>query len=238
MNHHKDSNIIAVLGGTGALGMGLALRWCLAGHQVIIGSRAIDKAQQSVSQIKDMINQDPRDTDATSTTKYSLEAKTNKDAAQKADIAVLAVPFAHQADTLREIKDCLRGKLVIDVTVPLVPPKVDTVQLPEEGSAALRALSILGKDARLVSAFQNVAAKHLVDRGEIDCDVLVSSDDAQAAEIVITLIEQAGMRGFYAGPLKNSVAAEALTSVLIHLNKRHRVHSGIRITGIAERDTQ
>jgi NADPH-dependent F420 reductase len=230
MDQTKSLHTIAILGGTGALGMGLASRWVRAGHQIIIGSRVVDKAKDAIDELSKLVK--AHGTDATATNRIS--AADNEQAARTADICVLTVPFAHQSSTLQGLKHVLQGKIVVDVTVPLVPPAVDTVQLPAEGSAALRAQSILGKEVPLVSALQNVAAKHLHGDGEIDCDVLVSSDHAEAAELIISLLAGAGMRAFYVGALKNAVAAEALTSVLIHLNKRYRTHSGIRITGISD----
>lgn len=210
--------------------MGLASRWSQANHQIIIGSRTIEKAQQAVKELEALTKER-----ATATPpRYPIRAADNDTAAKEADIAVLTVPFAHQGDTLRRLKDALQNKILIDVTVPLVPPAVTKVQLPPEGSAALRAQSILGKNVRVVSAFQNVAAIHLQGESEIKCDVLVSSDSEEAAEIVISLVKQAGMCGYYAGPLVNAVVAESLTSVLIQLNKRYRTHSGIRLTGISD----
>jgi NADPH-dependent F420 reductase len=130
------------------------------------------------------------------------------------------------------VKAELSGKLLIDVTVPLIAPRVDRVQIPGGESAVLALQRRLGADVRIVSAFQNVAAEHLHDLAHpIDCDVLVCGDDAQARETVIALARDAGMRGVHAGVLANSIAAEALTSVLIAINKRYKVPgSGIRIT--------
>ncbi|MEM7254640.1 MAG: NAD(P)-binding domain-containing protein, partial [Pseudomonadota bacterium] len=158
------------------------------------------------------------------------------DAAAAADIVVLTVPFGAQTPTLEQIKEATQGKIVVDVTVPLVPPKVNRVQLPEEDSAALITQKILGDDVRVVSAFQNVGAKHLAELGhDIDCDVLVCGDNKDAREVVVRLASDAGLRGIHAGALANSVASEALTSVLIWLNQRHKVvGSGIRITGLPE----
>ena len=138
--------------------------------------------------------------------------------------------------TLAEIKAELQGKILIDVTVPLVPPQVGRVQLPEGGSAVLRAQAMLGEGVRVVSAFQNVSAEYLRDLDHpIDCDVLVCGDDRAARAAVIALAAAAGMRAFHAGPLANSAAAEALTSVLVTINRQHKIkHSGIRITGLPD----
>ena len=165
-----------------------------------------------------------------------MEGKTNADAAREADIVVVTVPFAAQRQTVTDIRDAARGKIVIDVTVPLVPPRVARVQLPPEGSAAAIAQRILGDETRVVSAFQNVAADHLADPGyELDCDVLVCGNSKDARAETVGLIEAAGLRGIEAGPLDNAVAAEALTSVLIWINRRYdSPGSGIRITGLPE----
>lgn len=213
---------IAIIGGTGHEGAGLGLRWANAGYPVVIGSRKAEKAEAAAHELN---------------TKLGAELVVGKDnlaAASEADIVVVTVPFAAQAPTLEGIREAVQGKIVVDVTVPLVPPKVARVQLPPEGSAALRAQAILGEGVRLVSAFQNVSAEHLGELGHaIDCDVLVSGDDKDARETVIALARAAGMQGYHAGPLANAVVAEAFTSVLISLNKRHKVkNSGIRLTGL------
>ena len=136
---------------------------------------------------------------------------------------------------MSSIADAGAGKLIIDTTVPLVPPKVARVQMPASGCAALSARALLGDDARLVSAFHNVAAHKLNEDGEVDCDVLIFGDAPADREIVVGLAAAAGLRGIHAGPLANSVAAEALTSILIGINKRYKVDgAGIRITGPAD----
>ena len=156
----------------------------------------------------------------------------NIDAAKSCEIACLTVPFAHQESTLLSIENTLHNKIMIDATVPLMPPKVMRVQLPEGGSAALNAQSILGEHTTVVSAFQNISAELLQTDAKIDCDVLVAGDLIEARNIVIDLASDAGLTGWHAGPLCNSVAAEALTSILIAINKKHSLaHSGIKITG-------
>lgn len=217
--------VIAILGGTGDLGTGLARRWTQAGYGVIIGSRTADKAETAAAELQALMHQrgigavDVRGTD-------------NLAAAQAGDIVVLTVPFSHQAPTLEQVKPALQGKILIDVTVPLVPPKVMRVQLPAAGSAGQIAQSILGEGVRVVSAFQNVPAANLQDGSALDCDVLVCGDDKEARAQVITLVEAAGMRGFHAGSIANAAAAEALTSLLIFINKQYNCHAGIRITGL------
>ncbi|MFP6796688.1 MAG: NADPH-dependent F420 reductase [Pseudomonadales bacterium] len=214
---------IAILGGTGDLGTGLAIRWSNAGYKIIIGSRTLAKAQAAVA-----------DLEKTSPTTPAA-AMENPDAATAGDIVVLTVPAEHQLSTLETVKSGLVGKILIDVTVPLVPPKVGTVQLPAEGSAGKRAQDFLGDGVQVVTAFQNVAAHLLKEDVAIACDVLVAGNKRSARDKVIQLVEQAGMTGWHAGPIENSVAAEALTSVLIQINRRHDIsHSGLQIVGQSE----
>ena len=214
---------IAIVGGTGAEGSGLAVRWARAGYRVMIGSRSAERAAEVATELANH---------------GSVEGAANAAAAAAADIVVVTVPYAAQRPTLEDIKHAAAGKIVVDVTVPLVPPRVARVRLPEEGSAALIARSVLGEDVRVVSAFQNVAADHLADPShEADCDVLVCGDDKQARAEVVRLIEATGLRGLEAGPLDNAVAAEALTSVLIWMNRRYKSPgAGIRITGLPDED--
>jgi NADPH-dependent F420 reductase len=208
---------IAILGGTGALGLGLASRWIRSGHEVLIGSRTIESAKSACGKLN--INED--------------QGMLNVNAASQAEIACLTVPFSFQLDILSEVKDALSGKILIDGTVPLVPPKVMRVQLPEEGCAAIRAQTLLGDSVQVISAFQNISAELLQTDAEIDCDVLVCGDKRDSREQVIALVNDAGLTGWHAGPLCNSAAAEALTSVLIAINKNHTIkHSGIKITGV------
>jgi NADPH-dependent F420 reductase len=207
---------IAILGGAGELGSALARRWAQAGYPVIIGSRTTDRAIEAAAEIGGHVH-----------------GAENVEAAQAADIIVLAVPYSNHAHILESVRQAASGKIVVDVVVPLVPPKVSVVQLPQGGSAALEAKAILGGDVKVVSAFHHVGAAKLHAAGEVDCDVLVFSDDKAARDSVIMLAEAAGMRGVEGGVLANSVAAEALTSVLIGINRRYKVNgAGIRITGI------
>ena len=214
---------IAVLGGTGKEGSGLAYRWALKGHAVMLGSRDAAKAIVAASELNALL-----------AGKATVQGAANVDAASGAEIIVLAVPYAAQQPTALDVKDALNGKILIDVTVPLAPPKVDRVQLPNGESAVLALQRVLGEGVKVVSAFQNVSATHLKDAAHtVDCDVLVCGDDATAREVVIGLAHDAGMRAWHAGVLANSIAAEALTSVLIAINKRYKVAgSGIRITGL------
>jgi NADPH-dependent F420 reductase len=213
---------IAILGGTGKEGSGLALRWAHAGHRVIIGSRSPERAGETAASIN------------TRTGRKNAESADNLGAAQAGEIIVVTVPYAAQLATLQEVKAALAGKILIDVTVPLVPPQVSRVQLPNGGSAVVKAQAMLGEAVRVVSAFQNISAELLAEIGKpVDCDVLVCGDDREARSQVIALAKDAGMRAFHAGPLANSVVAEALTSVLITINRQFKVkHSGIAITGL------
>lgn len=222
-NKENAKPSIAILGGSGALGSGLALRWSRAGYDVIIGSRDASRAEE-------------RATELSALSGAPIRAMRYADAARAATLSALTVPFKAQGEVLAAVKDALAGKILIDCTAPLVPPKVSRVQMPPEGSAGLRTQRILGEQVRVVSAFQNVGAKHLYDlEHAIDCDVLVCGDDSEAREIVVTLVEAAGMRGFVAGPLANSVAAEALTSLLIFINRHYGCNeAGVRVTGLAK----
>ncbi len=209
------SQKIAVVGGTGQLGSALAWRLAKAGHDVTIGSRQAQSAQAKADELG-----------------HGLTGASNPDAAAAADIVLVTVPFSAQEATLSEIKPHVAGKIVVDTTVPLVPPKVMRVQLPEEGSAAACARKLLGDDVRLVAAFHNVAAHRLAEEGDVDCDILVFGDEKAARAEVVALAEAVGLRGIHAGPLVNAAAAEAMTSLLIFINKNYQVDgAGIRITG-------
>ena len=211
---------IAILGGTGDLGGGLARQWSRAGYKIMIGSRTVEKGEAAA---KNLLDEFPD---------LNVTGHENLEAATAADLVVLTVPFEHQLSTLETVKPGLAGKILIDVTVPLVPPKVGTVQLPESGSAAVQAQNFLGEDTFVVSAFQNVGAMHLQEDHAIACDVLVSGNKKVARETVIKLVEAVGLKGWHAGPLANAAAAEALTSILITINRHHGVEgSGIVITG-------
>ncbi len=218
---------IAILGGTGALGTGLARRWAQAGYPVVIGSRTLEKAQNALNELEAVMQE-------RGLASVEVKAMVNQDAAEQADIVVLTVPYAHHASTLESVKPQLEGKILIDVTVPLMPPKVGTVQLPQAGSAGREAQNLLGEGVRVVSAFQNVAAHHLQEGHGLECDVLVTGNNKEARAEVITLVEAAGMRGFHAGPIANAAGAEALTSIIININRAHKCHAGIRITGVEE----
>jgi 8-hydroxy-5-deazaflavin:NADPH oxidoreductase len=212
--------IIAILGGTGDLGSALAKRWAGAGYPVVLGSRSREKARASAETIR-------------AGDGFAISGDDNVAAAVAANVVLVAVPFSHHDAILNAVKPAVAGKIVIDAVVPLVPPKVSIVQLPPEGSAAQIAQRLLGGDARVVSAFHNVSAGKLAAGDSVDCDVLVFGDDKDARQLVIELANAAGTRGIDGGVLANSAAAEALTSVLIGINRRYKVNgAGIRITGM------
>jgi NADPH-dependent F420 reductase len=217
----NETRTIAVIGGTGPEGGGLALRWAAAGHRVFIGSRDALKAQAAAAELA-------------AKAKGRVEGADIVDAARRADIVVLAVPFSAQLDTAKRMAGELAGKILVDVTVPLVPPKVSRVQLPPDDSCVVRVQRELGESVKVVSAFQNVSAHKLGDLAQkVACDVLVCSDSAEARQVVLALARDAGVRGIDAGPLANSVAAEALTSILIWINRTYKIpDAGLAITGL------
>ncbi len=212
---------IAVLGGTGPMGRGLGRLWAKAGYGLIVGSRDRQRAEARAREM------------AAGTAAGRVRGMANPDAAAAAHIAVLTVPFAHHRPVLESVKAAVQGKILVDVTVPLTPPRVGTVNLPPEGSAAEAAQAFLGDGVKVVSAFHNLAAHHLEgDSPPPDCDVLVCGDDADAREAVVALAAAAGLRGWHAGSIANSAAAEALTSVLIFINRHYGIDgAGLRITG-------
>jgi hypothetical protein len=213
---------IAILGGTGKEGKGLAYRWAKAGYHMYVGSRNAEKAQAVATELMNLLNGDA-----------AIEGLSNLDAAQKADIVVLTVPYAAHASTLESVKEALKGKTLIDVTVPLVPPKVATVQMPAAGSAAQEAKQILGDGVEVCAAFQNISHEHLLTDADVECDVLVTGTSKDARAETIKLVEAAGLTGWDAGPLENSVVVEGMTSVLIGINKKYgSTHAGIKITGV------
>ena len=214
----KKIQTIGVLGGSGALGSGLSYRLGKAGYQVVIGSRNPGKASEKVSEINQRLKQE----------KISIES--NYLAAEKSDLVILAVPFSNHGVILEEIAPVVQNKIVLDTTVPLVPPKVARVQLPEYGSVAKKTQELLGKEVRVVSAFQNVAASHLDGDDALGGEILVFGNNKDARETIIGLIQEIGMKGWHAGSIDNSVVAESMTSVLIFMNKFYNMEgAGINI---------
>lgn len=206
---------IAVIGGTGHLGKAIARRLVKGGHHVFIGSRTAEKAQATVDEIG------------------AAGGGANVDVAAGKDIVIVTVPYASQADTLAQIRGAVGQAIVVDTTVPLVPPKVMRVQLPDAGSAAAEAREHLGPDVRLVTAFHNVAAHVLDTDATVECDVLVFGDDVEARNTIVSLCADMELRGLSGGVLANSAAAEALTSILIYMNKTYSADgAGIRFTNL------
>ena len=213
---------VAVVGGTGALGTGLVKRLAGAGYTVKLGSRQQESAEAALAEL---LTQGPD---------WKISAHDNAAAAAAADVVFVTVPFSAQTATLESIKAAVNGKVVVDATVPLVPPKVARVQLPEAGSAGQIAQDLLGEEVHVVSALQNVAAAHLYSGEPINCDVLVSGNIKTARQTVIDMLADIGITGYHAGLINNAAAAEALTSILININKQYSTHAGIKITGIGD----
>lgn len=216
LTDHPLMPTIAVLGGTGPQGRGLAMRWAAAGVKVIIGSRDAQRAVVTASEI-------------------GVDGADNFTAAQQADIVLVAVPYAGHADTIRQIEPVTAGKILIDCVNPLGFDKQGAFPLPvPEGSAAQQAQA-LAPNARVVGAFHHISAVLLQDLGhELDIDVLVLADDRAAADEVIGVTDLIpGMRGVFAGRLRNASQVEALTANLIAINRRYKIHSSIKITGLA-----
>ncbi len=214
---------IAIVGGTGKEGSGLAVRWARAGHTVVIGSRDADKARDRAAEL-------------VAAGHGAVEGGDNVAAARAADVVVLTVPYAAHGDTLRAIQPVMAGKVLVDVTVPLKPPKVSRVQLPPGRAAALEAQALLGPSTAVAAALHHVSHAHLADpAAPIACDVLVVADDERARTVTLDLVRDLGLRGLDAGPLDNAVALESLTPVLIHLNKRYKSPgAGVVFSGIPD----
>ncbi|MEW6093335.1 MAG: NADPH-dependent F420 reductase [Chloroflexota bacterium] len=214
---------IAVLGGTGKEGKGLVYRWAKAGYRVLVGSRSPEKAQAAAAELTDLLQG-----------KAVIEGLGNPEAARQANVVVLAVPYAAHRTTLESVREAIQGKLLVDVTVPLVPPKVMKAQMPPASSAAQEARLILGEGVEVCTAFQNISYEHLMDDTEVlDCDVLVTGTSKEARSETLKLVEAAGLTGWDAGPLENSMVVEGLTSVLIYINKQYNsTHAGLKISGV------
>lgn len=220
---------IAIIGGTGDQGLGLALRFAKSGEHVLVGSRDMKKAENAVNLIKNMLDKDDLP---------NVSAMTNEEATQNGDIIILTVPLQAQMVTLRNIKDHVQGKIFVDATVPLEGciggKPIRFVDL-WEGSAAERSAAFLGKEARVVSAFCNISAASLINIGEnVECDCLVSGDDPDSNAPVMELAKKIpGVRAVECGPLENARIVEKITPLLINLNIRNKIKlAGIRITGL------
>lgn len=210
---------LAVLGGTGKEGPGLAYRWARAGYHVLIGSRTLEKAEAAAAALNQRLGEDV------------VHGLTNEDAARQCNIAVLTVPYSAQQVTLEPLRPALAGKVLVNVSVPL-GADIGRVSMPPAGSACQEAQDILGVDVQVVAAFQNISSVHLADDHPIPCDVLVCGDSPAAREQVLQLVAAAGLTGWDAGPLQNAAVVEGLTSLLLGINRRYKIRgAGIRITG-------
>jgi NADPH-dependent F420 reductase len=213
---------IGIIGGTGKEGKGLAYRWAKAGYSISIGSRQAEKAQVTAAEILKRLGSGA-----------NVNGMTNPEVAANSDLLVLTIPYSAHKDTLNQLKETLRGKVLIDVTVPLVPPKVTKVQMPPAGSAAQEAQQILGPEVEVIAAFQNISCELLLNDEPVECDVLVCGGSKSSRHIVLNLIQAAGLAGWDAGPIENAVVVEGMTSILIGINKQYSVPSaGIKITGV------
>lgn len=217
----SEKPVVAVLGGTGKEGPGLAMRWAYAGYQVIIGSRQAEKAENTARELNEKLGLE------------TITGMENPDAARAADISVLTVVQAAHQPALEGLRDALQGKVLVDATarVEFRDPKP-----PTQPSAARKAQDILGEGVKVAAAFQNVPASAL--RKALDqpvkTDVLVCADDVEVGEMVVTLAEAGGMRAFYAGGLDNAVVVEGLTAVLIAMNKHYGGHGTVQVTGLSK----
>lgn len=215
---------IAILGGTGDEGFGLGFRWAAAGHEIIIGSRKADKGFNAAADLQEKLSN------------AAISGTDNLTAAELGEIVVLSVPYAAQAATLEAVKTALQGKILVTVVAPTGEKKARAWRLPSGLSAAEEAQQQLGDNVRVVAAFQNIGAHHLLDLDyDLDCDVLVCGDKGDDKQVVLQLCRDARLRGVNAGALQNARAVEELASVLIAINIIHKVKSaGIRITGLPE----
>lgn len=213
---------IAILGGTGNEGFGLGYRWAAAGHEIIIGSRKTEKGESAAADMKERLPQG------------QISGTNNLAAAQQAEVVVLSVPYWAQEGTLDSVKEALAGKLLITVVAPTGEKAARAHRLESGLSAAEEAQNQLEGITRVVAAFQNIGAHHLLDLDyQLDCDVLICGDKKDDKQVALQLCQDAGLRGVNAGALQNARAVEELTAVLIAINVIHKVKSaGIRITGL------
>jgi NADPH-dependent F420 reductase len=221
MTRNVEDIVIGILGGTGDQGKGLARRFAMAGHRVIIGSRSVERAAAAAAEIAG--------------DELDVQGMTNQDTARDAQIVIAAVPWEGHGELLSSLADELAGKIVIDCVNPLGFDARGAYALPvAEGSAAQQAANLL-PTSMVVAAFHHVSAKLLLDPDveTIDLDVLVLGDDREATDLVQALASRiAGMRGVYAGRLRNAGQIEALTANLVSVNRRYKAHAGLRITDI------
>lgn len=216
---------IAVLGGTGKEGKGLAYRWAKAGYKVLIGSRSPERAVSAASELMEMLEGSS-----------SVVGTSNREAAELANIVVLSVPYAAHRETLEDVKDLLKGKILVDVTSLSMPPTVTKVYRPPAGSAAQESREIVGEGVEVVDAFQSISHKHLFSEEDIDCDVLVTGTSKDARAEVLKLVDAAGLTGWDAGPIENSIVVEGFASVLRYINKQYgSTNAGIKITSVEKK---
>lgn len=215
---------IGIIGGTGKEGKGLAFRWCRAGYPVIIGSRDENKATSAKNELLENYSE---------LNGKQLDARINEDAVKLSEVCVLTIPYQFHEEMIMKLKPLLIGKYLIDVTVPLVSPKVSVITIPPDGSAALHAQKLLGDQTKVISAFQNISFELLLSKEPIECDVLICGYDKESRSIGVQLARDAGLVAWDAGPLENSIVSEGLTSILIRINKEFGTHSaGIQLTGV------
>jgi NADPH-dependent F420 reductase len=213
---------VAVIGGTGKEGKGLAYRWAKAGYRVVIGSRSPEKASAAAAEISRLLDRDT-----------PVVGMSNLEAAREAELVVLTVPYAAHREILESMRTALQGKILIDATVPLVPGKTSRALMPPDGSAAQEASQILGQGVEVAAAFHTIAYDRLMKDDVVDCDVLVTGTSKEARVQTLKLVQAANLGGWDAGSLENSAVSEGLASVLIHINKKYgSMHAGIRITGV------
>lgn len=222
MTTEQTLGVVAVIGGTGAEGSGFAMRWAQAGLDVVIGSRSAEKGARVAGELSERLGS------------VSLRGTSNLEAAQMADVVVLSVPYESQSMILESIMPGLAGKVLVTVVAPLLGKKKGRYAPAPGGSAAMEAQAQVGPDTRVVAAFQNVSAHHLIDpNATVDCDVLVCGDKRADRKIGVALARAAGLRGVHAGALQNAAVIEGMTAVLISINAIYKTrNAGIRITGI------
>jgi len=214
----REKPKIAIFGGTGDLGSALAKKWAKKGYAIIIGSRSKEKATHIARSMRKELDV------------KSIEGFELAEAAKLCDLGVITVPYISHATTLKAVKKFMQGKILVDTTVPF-QKEVTKVSLPKAGSAAIEAQNILGGGVTVIAALQNIGSHLLSSEDSIDAEVLISGNDEEAVNLVTKLIEDLGLRSWHAGPLENSAAAEAVTSILIAINKKYkRKSSGIKIT--------
>ncbi|MCA1713520.1 MAG: NADPH-dependent F420 reductase [Actinobacteria bacterium] len=223
MTEGTRREVLGIIGGTGPQGRGLGLRWARAGHVVHIGSRTADKGEEAAATIREKAGG-----------AVEVHGGTNADAAAVAEIVIVSVPYEAQADTLPPLTEAVAGKIVVNLVNPMVFDEVGPIAVPVEAGSAAEECQRLWPQARVVSAFHDIPARRLWRIEEpVDCDVLICSDDDDAAHRVAHLAAQIpGMWGVNCGPLRNSEYIENMTPVLLFINRYYKIHAGLRIEGV------